>query len=104
MTTREQLEKVYSNSRANLLLVIAFTTVNVILAMTNSDMYFLFSASIPMFLLYIGAEYSVVTDLYTFAMPGIVAAFGAIAFFWGLLAIFQEGRRLDGSCARVFFN
>ena len=44
---RYTLENKYNTTRYNLLLVIGFTLVNIILLVTNSDRYFLFSAYIP---------------------------------------------------------
>lgn len=41
-------ETVYAAARSNLLLVVAFTAVNIILRLVSADMYFLFSASTPM--------------------------------------------------------
>lgn len=37
----------FRNSRFNLLLLVAFTLVNIILVVTGSDLYFLFSATVP---------------------------------------------------------
>lgn len=44
------LENKYLSSRNNLLLVVIFTLVNVIIAITGGDTYFLFSASIPYYI------------------------------------------------------
>lgn len=44
---RSLLTNQYNAGRNNLLLVAIFTIVNVILLITNSDLYFLFSASLP---------------------------------------------------------
>ncbi len=43
------LETKYNNSIANLLLVVAFSAVNIVLLLVNADTYFLFSAFIPYF-------------------------------------------------------
>lgn len=40
----------FRNSRFNLLLLVAFTLVNIILVIAKSDMYFLFSATVPYYL------------------------------------------------------
>ncbi len=50
---REILESKYKNSISNLLIIVAFTLLNVILLISNSDTYFLFSAFIP----YLLADY-----------------------------------------------
>lgn len=40
----------FRNSRFNLLLLVAFTLVNIIFVITKSDLYFLFSATVPYYL------------------------------------------------------
>ena len=50
---RDELQK-YENSRRNLLLVVGFTAVNLVLAFLKLNFYFLFSATIPMWLYYSG--------------------------------------------------
>lgn len=47
-------ENKYNSARANLVLVIAFTLINIILLVTNSNRYFLFSAYIPYFVMDLG--------------------------------------------------
>ena len=47
---RRAYETKYTNARVNLLLVVAFTAINIILLATGSYTYFLFSASIPYFI------------------------------------------------------
>ena len=47
LSQREQLSAKYHSARHNLLLVVVFTLINIVLLVTNSDTYFLFSASIP---------------------------------------------------------
>ncbi len=51
---KQTLIKNYNNSRANLLLVVAFTVINIVLLATLSDTYFLFSAYIPYALVTVG--------------------------------------------------
>ena len=51
---RELYEQKYRSSRMNLLLVVIFTVVNLILLVTNTDTYFLFSAFIPYFITLMG--------------------------------------------------
>lgn len=46
-TPREQLESRYNGGRSNLLLVVVFTAINIVLLISQSDTYFLFSAFIP---------------------------------------------------------
>ena len=47
LSPREELQRKYNNCRANLLLVLIFTVIN-LFTVTFSDSYFLFSATIPM--------------------------------------------------------
>ena len=47
-------EQRYKSARMNLLLVVVFTAVNLLLLVTNSDLYFLFSAFVPYFITTIG--------------------------------------------------
>ncbi len=47
LSNKQVLETKYNNSRMNLLLVVAFTAINIVLLVTKSDTYFLFSAFIP---------------------------------------------------------
>ena len=53
-TQRQLLENKYSSARLNLLLLIAFTAINLILALCSSGTYFLFSATIPYVLVLFG--------------------------------------------------
>ena len=52
---RDMLEQKYNGSRANLLLVIVFTAINMILMVAGSDTYFLFSAFVPYMMVVVGA-------------------------------------------------
>ena len=47
LSQKEELENKYKSSLSNLLLVMAFTAINIVLLVTNADTYFLFSAFIP---------------------------------------------------------
>ena len=53
---RPALEAKYKSGRSNLLLVIAFTLINMVLLLAGGNVYFLFSASIPYFLTWFGME------------------------------------------------
>lgn len=46
-TKKELAERQFLSSRLTVLLICVFTAINIILALTGSDSYFLFSASIP---------------------------------------------------------
>lgn len=54
LTPRQNYERKYNASRANLLLVVIATAINMFLIVSGSDTYFLFSAFIPYFLTTIG--------------------------------------------------
>lgn len=54
LSPREKYEQKYKASRMNLLLVIIMTAINLILMVTNSDRYFLFSAFIPYYTAFMG--------------------------------------------------
>ncbi len=57
LTPRQNYERKYNASRANLLLVVIVTLVNLLLVSTGSDSYFLFSAYIPYFITVIGLSW-----------------------------------------------
>ena len=54
LSPRETAQQKYKSARSNLLLMIGFTVVNILLLVFNSDSMFLFSATIPYFLITIG--------------------------------------------------
>lgn len=54
LAPRVMLESKYKTARYNLLLAVAFTVINIILALTASDTYLLFSAFVPYFMVYMG--------------------------------------------------
>lgn len=54
LSQREQLTNKYMSARHNLLLVVIFTAVNIGLLVAQSNSYFLFSASIPYYLVDLG--------------------------------------------------
>jgi len=85
--TQENLEKKFTLSRNNLLAVIAFTCVNIVLALTNADFYFLYSASIPLYFLFLDSVFYTLTDTFSFSSLGIIAAFASVSLygiFWVL--------------------
>ncbi len=47
LSPKEELENKYKSSLSNLLLVMGFTAINIVLLITNSNTYFLFSAFFP---------------------------------------------------------
>lgn len=54
MSERQTLQTKYNKTRSNLLLVVAFTVINVILLVVKAESYFLFSAYIPYAIVEIG--------------------------------------------------
>ncbi|MBE6634269.1 MAG: hypothetical protein E7620_08030 [Ruminococcaceae bacterium] len=50
LSQKQLLTNRYNSARANLLLVVLFTLLNVVLLFVNADYYLLFSASIPFYL------------------------------------------------------
>ena len=54
---RNSLQQRYTTARMNLLLVVLFTAVNIVMLLTKNFTYFLFSASIPYFLVDLGMLY-----------------------------------------------
>lgn len=47
VSQRQTLESKYTGARHNILLILAFSVINIILLVTNSNTYFLFSAYVP---------------------------------------------------------
>ena len=56
ISERQNLQNKYNICRANLLLVVIFSVVNMVLPAVGSQSYFLFSAFVPFFLAYVGAD------------------------------------------------
>lgn len=54
MSQREIIQKKYKEARNNLILMLAFTLINIVLLLVGSDSMLLFSASIPYFTVLIG--------------------------------------------------
>lgn len=67
-------ETTFAAARSNLLMVVAFTAVNLILTLVNADLYFLFSATVPQFILGIGYAFENTTAL---AVCAVIAFLGA---------------------------
>ena len=84
---RQKLEGRYASTRHNILLVLAFTAINVILLLANSNTYFLFSAYIPYAIVDLGmflcgkypAEIYGDLSQYEFFGTGVLAVFVAVA-------------------------
>ena len=75
------LEKKFNSSRGNLLLVVILTTLNVILHLSGTDWFFLFSASFPMVVVIFGEIFSEASGNNLFMIIGASLALISIAFF-----------------------
>lgn len=84
--TRPVLESRYSAAAKNLYLVAAFTAVNLILIMTNTDMYFLFSANIPFVLTALSRYFCGMMPAESYAGLGDIE-FWPASFFYVALTI-----------------
>lgn len=71
----------YHTARSNLLLVVAFTAINLVLLVLESDMYFVFSASVPLFLVALGGELAAMLSTEAPYIIGIVAAVAVIGLY-----------------------
>lgn len=58
LSPRERLLQKYNMARTDLLIIIVLTLVNILLLVTNTDSYFLFSASIPYYVAFFGMVFS----------------------------------------------
>ena len=74
---------VYNTARANLLLVVLFTAVNLVLSLVNADMYFLFSATVPQFILALGYAFESSVALTVCAVLAFLGA-GVYLLCWAL--------------------
>lgn len=54
LSKRQQLEAKFQTARNDLLLIVAFTIINIVLLVTGSDTYFIFSAFIPYSIAFLG--------------------------------------------------
>lgn len=117
VSQRQLLESKYGGSRHNLLLVVVFTLINIVLLVTNSNTYFLFSAYLPylaadlgmlMCGLYPAEVYGGSTAGMEFLGKGFLAAmlgFGAVILILYLLSwIFSKKRVGWLIFALVFFS
>ena len=89
---REKLEKKYNTSRGTLFFIIAFTCVNIMLVLLNSGSYFLFSASIPMFFLFLGSELVELNGTISVSIYGVVGAFISVAIYGSIYFLIRNHR------------
>lgn len=83
LTPEEKRVKNLNVSRYNILIVIALTTINIILLLIGSDSYFLFSASVPYYVVGIAQAISPIATALaaTFAVAVLTAYF--LCFLFG---------------------
>lgn len=105
MTERQKLEKRYRSALSSLLLIAAFSGVNLLLLLINSDKYFLFSAYIPYLLgdyaMFYGGKYPAKAytefpDVVFFGTPvfaGIVAVAVLFVLFYLLCWFFAKKKK-----------
>lgn len=85
-TKPNNLETKYNSSINNLLLVVGLSLVNIVLLVTNSDTYFLFSAFIPYFVADYGMYFcGMYPEEYYYDVPDMV--FEDKSFFWATIAV-----------------
>lgn len=87
MPLRAQLERRYTNARFSLLLIIAFTVINLLMRVAQNPTYWLFSANIPYFLTDIGMYFG---GIYHNPTEGMLASgFGSrgVGFFIAMLVV-----------------
>ena len=81
---RARLEGKYKSSRFNLLLVIIFTVINIVLLVTQSNRYFLFSATVPYFIADLGMLYAGMYPEEFYFETGITPLFDTTGFVFFL--------------------
>ena len=81
---RVRLAGKYKTSRYNLLLVIIFTVINLVLLVTQSNRYFLFSATVPYFIADIGMTFGGMYPDEFYFETGISPLFDSTGFFFFL--------------------
>lgn len=73
LTPREALESRYSSARGNLLFLLIASVVNIFLLLINADIYLLFAASVPYYIVMFGMAFCGLLDV-----DGETAAEGAV--------------------------
>ena len=100
--SRAAYELTYVKARSNLLLAACFTLINVILALTGSNTYFLFSASMPYWAAIFGqVDYEIYGILSYLIVAGVIAvAITALYFLFYLMS--KKHREWMDAAAVVF--
>lgn len=98
LTPREQAQQKYNSARANLIIMLGFTVINVVLAFLGSESMLLFSATVP----YLAAISATLEELQPMLIPlvaVIVVSIAAYLAFW----IFSKKHYGFMIAALVFF-
>ncbi|MDR0273728.1 MAG: hypothetical protein LBI27_10515 [Clostridiales bacterium] len=93
----------FKTARANLLLVVVFTTINVFLAFSEAGVYLLFSAMIPLLILELAQifAFELGNDIFTvFGLVGALIAIGAYLLCWAL----SKNAKFFMVIALIFFS
>jgi cbb3-type cytochrome oxidase subunit 3 len=93
----------FDRSRNSLLLVVIFSAVNLVLAVFDSGIRLLYSATIPEELFWLGQEFSYETSNPVFVVLGIVLALAVILFYLACWH-FSERKRVLIVVALVAFS
>jgi len=103
MADKKQQILIFEKSRNNLLLVIAFTVVNLVLIYFEAKVNFLFSATIPQFVLNVGKTLTDTTDDSIFLIIGLIIAFIAVLSYFIFWLLARRARVLI-LIALIFFG
>ncbi|MCL2507608.1 MAG: hypothetical protein FWF05_00385 [Oscillospiraceae bacterium] len=103
MDTIKQQTLKFQKARSNLLLVVAFSAVNLLLAAFNSNIYLLFSATAPLFVFEIGQGAAEESQSSAFLVTGLIIAFFVIALYF-ICWIFAKRLRAFILAALIFFS
>lgn len=75
LTERQKAQQMYNSARGNLLLMLVFTVINIILLVINTDVMFLFAASVPYYSMVFGLIEEVLL------MPAIMVTVISVAIY-----------------------
>lgn len=87
LPVRMQLDMKHRNARVSLLVVVAFTFINMMLRVSQTTGYFLFSANLPFFLTDVGMYFGGIYDNPTEAWLNAGFGMHGERFFYGMLAV-----------------
>jgi len=93
-TDKKQQILIFEKSRNNLLLVVAFTVINLVLIYFEAGVNFLFSATIPQFILNVAKVVAGSTDENIFLIIGLVIAFLAVLSYFVFWLLARRARVL----------